>query len=49
MDADGSRCQLALPPFHLRPVVVAEEVQESVDERPPPVGSNDLRAEDDVS
>ena len=40
---------LALAPFHLVAVVVAEQVQDPVHERPPPLVADDLRADDDVA
>src|SRR5687767_5832982 len=39
----------SLPALHLRPVVVAEEVQEAVNERPVPGRADDLWAEHDVA
>ncbi len=39
----------AFAPGHRRAVVVAEQVQQAVDERRPPGVADDLRAEDDVA
>src|SRR3954471_16671781 len=41
--------QLLLARLHLVPVVVAEQVQQPVRERPAPLGADDLRAEDDIA
>src|SRR4051794_9593483 len=47
--ADSSTEQLPFARLHLGAVVVAEEVQKPVDERPVPVVSDDRGAEDDVA
>src|SRR5438105_5678000 len=41
--------KLLLACFHLVPVVVAEQVQEAVRQRPPPLVAHHLRAENDVA
>jgi hypothetical protein len=38
-----------LVPFHVLPVLVAEKVQEPVHEGPPPLGADELGAENDVA
>ena len=45
----SSREQGRLAGFHLVAVLVAEQVQEAVRERPAPLGADDLRAEHDVA
>src|SRR5256885_15668393 len=46
---EGSAPPSPPPPFHLGPVVVADEVQEPVHERLPPGLADDLRAQDRVT